>query len=100
MKNITKRLDDYFLDCPVWIVNKSVEELKTILDRNEIEQIKEAHKEDPETWWALYHHGWGTAIRNFLRNNVCKDDELPSGNWDDYYIQVVELVCDVRSINE
>jgi hypothetical protein len=30
------------------------------------------------------------GIRNLLRKNVCLDDDLPSGNWDDYYIRLIE----------
>ncbi len=35
------------------------------------------------------HHGWGTGVRNLLRR-AAPDNELPSGNWDDYYAQVIE----------
>jgi hypothetical protein len=60
-------------------------------------------KSDTSQWWAGYHHGWGTAIRNLLREEGITDDKLPffkygypseeqpSGNWDDYYIAIVEV---------
>lgn len=92
-KDIKVVLDDFILDCPIWIIDKGVEALKTILDANE---IKELHAKDPRTWWALAHHGWGTRVRNFLRDKVCRDEELPSKNWDDYYIQIVEIACGCR----
>lgn len=78
------------------IVNKGILHIKEILDSDTIEQIKIEHKNNPKSWWALYHHGWGTAIRNSLRDKVCFDDKLPSGNWDDYYIQIVEMALDLR----
>lgn len=96
--DIIETLDDFLKDCPLWIINKSVEELKKELPLDVVQEIKNAYKKDPETWWAFYHHGWGTSIRNFLRDKVCKDDELPSGNFDDYYIQLVELACELRTL--
>ena len=74
MEEITQNLNDYLKSCPVWIIEKSVEQLKTILTEEILEQTKNFHKNDPDTWWASYHHGWGTGIRNFLRDKVCLDD--------------------------
>lgn len=30
--------------------------------------------------------------------NVCLDNVLPSGNWDDCYVQTIELACELRSL--
>lgn len=91
-----KTLDEYLKECPVWVVEKAVPFLKELLGKEGAEETKRMWKEDPEFWWAGFHHGWGTSVRNRLRKDVCKDNELPSGNWDDYYIQLVELACEVR----
>lgn len=99
-KPINEILDKFFNECPQNIVDRSVEKLKEVLDIETIETIRKEHKTNPDTWWASSHHGWGTAIRNFLRDNVCLDDKLPSGNWDDYYIQCVEIVCGVRDVKK
>lgn len=32
-----------------------------------------------------FHHAEGMGVRNLLRK-VIADDELPSGNWDDFYV--------------
>lgn len=102
-------LDEFLEKCPEWIVRKGVAHLKTILDNGTRGMIYIKWKDDPIHWWASYHHGWGTAIRNSLRDHVCTDAELPSGNWDDYYIQLVEIACgardnptqgDIMSVNE
>lgn len=53
------------------------------------DKIAEAMAEDPESWAVEYHFGWGMAVRNLLRD-VYADVELPTGNWDDYYIPAVE----------
>lgn len=37
-----------------------------------------------------FHFGTGMAIRNSLRKHVARDDKVPSGNWDDHYVAVVE----------
>lgn len=78
------------------IVSKSVESLSTYILPEDKLKIVEEYTKDQETWWALYHHGWGTAIRNHLRDTVCLDDRLPDKNWDDYYIPLVEIVCGIR----
>lgn len=96
----TKSLDEYISECPKEIVEKSLLALKNNLDNVIVQQIRDEYKKDPETWWAMYHHGWGTSIRNGLRTEVCLDDKLPSGNWDDYYIQVVEIFCGLRKYNQ
>jgi hypothetical protein len=94
-----KTLDQHLKELPVWIIKKSIPVLKECLGTRVIFQIQEDSKNDPELWWADKHHGWGTAVRNHLRDNVCLDEELPSGNWDDYYIQLVELACEIRTIS-
>lgn len=39
---------------------------------------------------TLGHFFWGMGVRNMLRDAGLSDDLLPDGNWDDYYIQVIE----------
>lgn len=57
----------------------------------------------PKTMSA--HHGWGTAIRNVLRDAGIGDNQLPAApyengqthqNWDDYYIAAVEAAVGLR----
>lgn len=98
MTEIQEQMMKDLQECPIWIVSNSVSALKTILDENTINQIREAYNNDSENWYVGYHFGWGMKIRNFLRDNVCLDDQLPTGNFDDYYIQFVELVCELRSL--
>ena len=54
--------------------------------------FREKIAENPETWWVGggWHFGGGMFIRNKLRDEVCLDDQLPSRNWDDYYIPLLE----------
>ena len=89
-------LDEFLFGCPDWIINKSVEYLNNNLSDDTKNQIRNAWNKNHNNWWVTEHFGWGMYIRNQLRDGVCKDDELPSGNWDDYYIQMVELVCGIR----
>jgi hypothetical protein len=83
-------------EIPEEIKNSAVQALKTVLSDMVISEIQKAHENDPVTWWAAEHFSWGMGVRNFLRDNVCLDDKLPSGNWDDYYIPIVEIVCGLR----
>lgn len=63
----------------------------------------------PKTMSA--HHGWGTAIRNLLRDPEygagILDDDLPFApyeggqsyqNWDDFYTQAVEAAVGLREV--
>lgn len=52
-------------------------------------QIVSAMAHDPDGWWTPYHHRWGTAIRNLLRDQGFTDEKL-GGNLDDFYIGLVE----------
>lgn len=53
------------------------------------DEVKERLAANPDDWWIEHHMGWGMWVRNTLRD-IYRDDELPSGNWDDYYIAAVE----------
>lgn len=94
--NIQEHHEHKLKELPEWIRDKGVEYLKGLIPDDDKIQIKMEYEKDNKTWWAMYHHGWGTAIRNSLRDNVCLDDELPSGNWDDYYVPLVEIACGLR----
>jgi len=88
--------DRMLRECPTWIVDKAVEFLKRNIPSEVKEQIKEEYKIDPVHWCSPYHFSWGMFIRNKLRDNVCTDDKLPSGNFDDYYVRFVELALGLR----
>jgi hypothetical protein len=45
---------------------------------------------DPEGWFAMYHHGWGTAIRNVLRQKGFGEEYFNINNLDDIYVELVE----------
>lgn len=57
---------------------------------------KSTPSETKAQWFIEYHHYDGMAIRNLLRRNGLLDEQLPSGNWDDYYVQVMEVAIGVR----
>lgn len=79
-----------FSSLPNDIKNKAIDFLRKELLEEEIIDIRKAIKEKPNDWWALSHFSWGMSIRNKLRQNVALDDKLPTKNWDDYYVQLVE----------
>jgi uncharacterized LabA/DUF88 family protein len=96
--NVQKKMNKYLMNCPVWIIIKSVKFFDSIFDKIDRYGIKRDYENDPETWWAEQHFYWGMDMRNLLRKNVCLDNELPTGNWDDYYVQMIELTVGVREI--
>lgn len=64
-------------------------------------QIYDLYSNDPDGWYIPYHFDWGMNVRNMLRGEGFKDEYLPTGNWDDYYVEVVEkAVLSIKSIEE
>ena len=53
-------------------------------------QVYDMYIEDPKDWYVEHHFFWGMHIRNELRNHGLKDEFLPTGNWDDYYVEAIE----------
>lgn len=61
------------------------------MDPIDVRALRREIAADPDKWWAGYHFGWGMSVRNYLRQQGgIKDKQLPSGNWDDYYIECIE----------
>jgi hypothetical protein len=85
---------DKLYELDPWIVIKSVMVLSELHPL--MEETREMHKQDPVHWMSPYHFSAGMAIRNLLRDKVCQDDQLPSGNWDDYYVQLIEIAAGCR----
>lgn len=94
--NITEHHDKMFEQLPKWIVEESIKYLPTILSQKSMDDIRDEYEKDHDTWWASSHFTWGMYIRNKLRDNVCLDDELPSKNWDDYYVRLIEMACGLK----
>lgn len=53
-------------------------------------EIKTYAEDDPHTWWANSHLGWGMAIRNKLRDGRFNEAYFGIENLDDIYICLVE----------
>lgn len=97
--------DDRFAELPGWAVVKGSDAIREALNDMDIRLIKAAIVEDPVHWIASFHHGFGTAIRNLLRDKVCTDDKLPSKNerdknWDNYYTYLIEIAVGARQYQE
>lgn len=61
------------------------------------DEIKEMYEKDGENRWAIpYHNSWGMGVRNLFREEGFLDKQLPDGNWDDYYVQVIEFALGLR----
>jgi hypothetical protein len=61
---------------------------------NNREAIREAIRNNPQTWWAEYHSFWGMMVRNELRKAGFGEKELGIDNLDDYYIGLIELALE------
>ena len=64
------------------------------VDNGTLRQVYDEIKKHPVGFdWIIEneaHHGWGTAVRNLLRQHGLKDNMVGSGNLDDYYVEIVE----------
>lgn len=86
-------------ELPECVVEKAVKVLQENLSSEMKLHIFNLVKLSPLYWTSKFflHHGWGTNIRNLLRNEVCLDEDLPSlWGWDDYYTQLVEIAVGYR----
>ena len=93
-------LDDVINSLPEDIVDLAIYHLRrNILTETQLE-IDNLFKEHGVVWWTKpeIHNGFGLRVRNMLRDLVCLDDDLPTGNWDDYYSQLVEASIGLRKI--
>ena len=79
-------------EMPANLRERAVAFLQKELSSEDKDWLRNTMKEHGTLWWCegCWHFGGGMCIRNLLRKGVCLDGELPSGNWDDYYIPVVE----------
>lgn len=62
------------------------------LRRNLVDQeaIADTIQREGPTWYAGYHFGWGSKVRNLLRDNGFGEKELGVENLDDVYVKLVE----------
>lgn len=83
-------------ELPRKIRDKAVRIVLEVLEDNDIAEIEEAANKNKLSWSSPYHFHWGMWMRNQLRKGGILDDALPSKNWDDYYIPIVELALGIR----
>lgn len=76
---------------------KAMAAVRCVSTKEDVDKIKKAYAKNPATWWTPYHFYWGMKIRNKIRTLArVLDDQLPSGNWDDYYVPAVEAAFGLR----
>lgn len=95
-EELLKFYNDRFNELDKDIIEKSKETILSVLREEDREKISEAISKSPTRWTGGYHFNWGMKIRNLLRDKVCLDDKLATGNWDDYYAQCVEYALGLR----
>lgn len=91
-------LERKLLETPTDIIAKSLAFLRGAIEPELQEYMLEVFKEGGPMWFMPQHMGLGLKIRNRLRECVAPDEALPDKNWDDYYIQMIEMVIGVRAI--
>lgn len=76
---------------------RCVEFLRKNLPENVQKQIRELYEKEGPEWWVPFHFSWGMGIRNMLRDGGFRDDLLPCGDWDHYWVQVVEVAVGIKA---
>ncbi len=91
--------DQRWAELPEEIKIKPMAAVRTVTPPEDVKGIVGVYTMDPATWWCPYHFWWGMNIRNAIRRLTgITDDQLPSGNWDDYYVPAVEAALGLREI--
>ena len=87
-----------FLELPPDLRQRAITALREMFDPSVEDDIKAEYDRSGEDWWldANIHFHWGMSIRNFLREQGILDNQLPSSNWDDYYLQIIEAAVHIR----
>jgi hypothetical protein len=91
-----KYLDDKYNEIPKEFLVKCVEFLKNEIQEETKDEIYKAYQDNGLNWIGVGHFHFGMYIRNKLRSAGFLDECLPDGNWDDYYIQVLEDAVGIR----
>jgi len=82
-----RRRDDW--DSLTYLVRESVvEDLAGRFEPSFADEIVKLMDKD-EDWWKEYEGVWGAEVRSYLSLNY-KQDELPKGNWEYYWVSAVE----------
>jgi len=71
---------------------KAIIFLKKLITEEDKKRIRTAIFHDPKSWFAFYHHGWGTNIRNALRREKLGEEYFGINNLDDIYVELIEDV--------
>ena len=75
---------------PEKTLTRAVRTLQDSIPYIQVPKLRRDILADPG-FWVKNHFGFGMTIRNMLRTKSgIPEKSLPTGNWDDYYIRVVE----------
>lgn len=97
------------------IIVRAVEYLRDALTDEDRARVMDAYAERGPDWWMWTttlrlpgpeggviprgHFGFGMAVRNALRVNVCPDKDIPLGDgWEELYVPVVEIAVGIREM--
>lgn len=99
-----KIMVEEFLDAEIEKLDRQIAETavfyikKNLLSETEC-QIQEEFERHGVVWFTRHHYGFGMKVRNMLRDLVCDDEDLPTGNWEDYYSALVEVAIGLRKMD-
>lgn len=92
--------DERLKEIPPDVLTRAVDVIRQKVRKDDQERIRADFGRFGEHDWihqgGMGHHGGGMWIRNRLREEGLTDDLLPGNNWDDYYVQVIEVALGLR----
>jgi hypothetical protein len=103
-KNLLEYFDKQYNEIAKDVLEDAVECLQESLSEEEKRDIIARYNLYGKYDWVYhrvnndmgFHFSSGMRIRNILRRYGLADNMLPCGNWDDYYVQVIEKALGLR----
>lgn len=89
----TTYFDRCFAELSPEVVQKGSAILLQHLPEDAKEEVAKRYAQFGKHAWIyedMAHFGFGMGVRNLLREQGLTDDMLPNGNWDDYYVSLIE----------
>ncbi|MDX2215509.1 MAG: hypothetical protein SFY66_19755 [Oculatellaceae cyanobacterium bins.114] len=89
--------EDKFREIPPQVLEQAIAVFESLPAEFKTE-CRVRHAIEPDNWISCWHLSVGMQLRNLLRQKGLTDDLLPDKNWDDYYVQVLEVSLGLRSL--
>lgn len=91
-----KYFNDKLAEVPDEVIDAVIEFLEEELPRQSRWDLCAQWNKDKHKFGEVGHQTWGKIILRRMRDEGLTDDLVPDANWDDYYLQIIEIFIGVR----